>query len=80
MLSSNIDTSIMLFAIYLDGTMSISELFWNFFAFLYTKIGTPSVHVGSCSEVSQDTPNYNNYQKYGTFCIRAIISGYSVDN
>ena len=25
----------------------------------YTKIGTRSVHVGSLSEVSQDTPNYN---------------------
>ena len=34
MLSSKIDTYIMLFAIYLDGTVYISELFWNFLSFI----------------------------------------------
>ena len=35
MLSSKIDTYIMLFAIYLDGTVYISELFWNFLSFIH---------------------------------------------
>ena len=35
MLSSTIDTYIMLFAIYLDGTVYISELFWNFLSFIH---------------------------------------------
>ena len=35
MLSSKIDTYIMLFAIYVDGTVYISELFWNFLSFIH---------------------------------------------
>ena len=35
MLSSKIDAYIMLFAIYLDGTVYISELFWNFLSFIH---------------------------------------------
>ena len=35
MLSSKIDTYIMLFGIYLDGTVYISELFWNFLSFIH---------------------------------------------
>ena len=35
MLSSKINTYIMLFAIYLDGTVHISELFLNFLSFIH---------------------------------------------
>ena len=35
MLSSKINTYIMLFAIYLDGTVHISELSWNFLSFIH---------------------------------------------
>ena len=35
MLSSKINAYIMLFAIYLDGTVHISELFWKFLSFIH---------------------------------------------
>ena len=35
------------------------SLFDEYYLYNIKKIGTPSVHVGSRTELSQDTPNYN---------------------
>ena len=54
MLSSKIDTYIMLFAIYLDGTVYISELFWNFLSFIHNNriiMGGPLFLSTHCSSI-----------------------------